>query len=91
MYNKFPFVSFSTLTTNSLTAQSPGDFDATTHNILVTPSSPSLLTFNIPIQNDNTIESTEIFQAILSTTNTDQVNIGNPSSGTITISDDDGK
>ena len=74
-----------------MSAGSPDDYAATTRTILVTPSSSSSFTFSIPIQNDNTIESIEFFQALLSTTNTDQVDIGTPSSSTITITDDDGK
>ena len=89
--NYIVFVSFSTLTTGALMAQSPDDFTATTHSILVTPTSSSTLTFPILITNDNTIESSETFQTILSTTNADQVNIGTSSSATITIADDDGK
>jgi hypothetical protein len=73
-----------------LTAQSPSDYGAIDRTILVTPTSSSPLTFTITIQNDATIESNELFQAVLSTTNTDQVNIGTSSSSSITILDDDG-
>ncbi|CAB4019475.1 partial, partial [Paramuricea clavata] len=79
----------SRLSTNSLTAQSPSDYGTIAQTILVTPSSSTPLTFTITIQNDATIESNEFFQAVLSTTNTDQVNIGTPSSSSITILDDD--
>ncbi|XP_028399458.1 uncharacterized protein LOC114522881 [Dendronephthya gigantea] len=78
----------SKLSTSAITAGSPGDYTNIERTILVTPSS-STFTVSIPIQNDGIIESDETFRAILSTTNSAQVDIGTPSFSLITIKDDD--
>ena len=70
----------------------PGDYDSTQSPYTVTfqPGQPTQ-TFAVPTRDDDTVEMTEVFNAVLQDSRTRGVNVIEPDEATVNIFDNDGR
>ena len=66
------------------------DYDSGPYTVTF-PTGDTIVPFNVPINDDNILENTEMFTVTIDPSLPSRVTVGNPDQSTVTIMDNDGE